>query len=92
MYKDHVYGNFDKLESAIDNAINQAQKQLQKQRKKAFWSNREPKSRITKQERDTINALTSFITAVSDAPSKKSVSTKTKSRRRSESGEVTARV
>ncbi|WP_187650968.1 hypothetical protein, partial [Xenorhabdus indica] len=71
--------------------INQAQKQLQKQRKKAFWSNREPKSRITKQERDTVNALTSFITAVNSDPSIERVSTKTKSRRRLASGEVTAR-
>ncbi|KLU14150.1 MULTISPECIES: hypothetical protein, partial [Xenorhabdus] len=70
MYENYKYGNFDKLESAIDNAINQTQEQLQKQRKEAFWSNREPKQRLTKQERGTVNALSSFITAVNGAPSK----------------------
>ncbi|WP_416778299.1 hypothetical protein ACNFJN_08890 [Xenorhabdus budapestensis] len=46
---------------------------------------------MTKQERDTVDALTSFITTVNGVPSKKPVSTKTKSRRRQESGGVTAR-
>ncbi|MEQ1964367.1 hypothetical protein ABLB69_14600 [Xenorhabdus khoisanae] len=91
MYENYKYGNFDKLESAIDNAINQTQEQLQKQRKAAFWSNREPKQRMTKQERDTIDVFTSFIPAVNGSPSKERVSTKTKSRRRLESGGVTAR-
>ncbi|MCC8366576.1 hypothetical protein J8V57_09810 [Xenorhabdus sp. PB61.4] len=88
MYENHKYGNFDKLESSIDNALNQARKQ----RKEDFWNNHQPKQHMTKQERDTVNALTSFITIVSGAPSKKPISTKTKSRRRLESGGVTARV
>ncbi|QTL40569.1 hypothetical protein HGO23_04040 [Xenorhabdus budapestensis] len=92
MYENYKYGNFDKLESAIDDALNDVLNQARKQRKEAFWSNREPKQRMTKQERDTVDALTSFITTVNGVPSKKPVSTKTKSRRRLESGGVTARV
>ncbi|PHM70381.1 hypothetical protein [Xenorhabdus sp. KJ12.1] len=77
----------DRLELALDNIFND----IQKQRKEDFWNNRQPKQRMTKQERDTVNALTSFITTVNGAPSKKPVSTKTKSRCLA-SGNVTARV
>ncbi|PHM22980.1 hypothetical protein [Xenorhabdus ehlersii] len=76
------------LENTLDNFFFQSrQKQCEN-----FRNNRQPKQRMTQQERDTVNALTSFITTVNGAPSKKSVSTKTKSRRRLESGGVTARV
>ncbi|MDC9607210.1 hypothetical protein, partial [Xenorhabdus griffiniae] len=70
----------DNLESIFDNFFDE----LQRKQRENFWSNREPKQRMTKQERDTVNALSSFITTVNGAPSKKPVSTKTKSRRRLE--------
>lgn len=92
MYENYKYGNFDKLESAIDDALTDVFSQTRKQRKEAFWSNREPKQRMTKQERDTINVFSSFIPAVNGAPSKERVRTKTQPRRRLESGGVTARV
>ncbi|SFU93765.1 hypothetical protein [Xenorhabdus koppenhoeferi] len=56
----------DRLEMALDNVFNE----IHKEQKKAFWSNREPKQRIGKQERATINALSNFIPAVNNAPSK----------------------
>ncbi|WP_446471303.1 hypothetical protein [Xenorhabdus stockiae] len=83
MYENYKYGNFDKLESAIDDALNQARKH----RKKDFWNNNESKPSATKQEPGTANMPSSLITIVN----KKSVSTKTKSRRWLESGGITAR-
>ncbi|PHM61232.1 hypothetical protein [Xenorhabdus ishibashii] len=77
----------DNLESIFDNFFGE----LERKQRENFWNNRQPKQRMTKQERDTVNALTSFITTVNGVPSKKSVSTKTKSRRRLESGGLTVR-
>ncbi|MCP9269701.1 hypothetical protein M5U04_16830 [Xenorhabdus sp. XENO-1] len=77
----------DNLESIFDNFFGE----LERKQRKNFWSNREPKQRITQQERDTINVFTSFIPAVNGAQSKERVSTKTKTRRRLESGGVTVR-
>ncbi|MBE8598092.1 hypothetical protein [Xenorhabdus sp. BG5] len=76
------------LENMLDSFFAQERKKEQNN----FWSNREPKQRVSKQERDTVNALTSFITVVNGAPTKERVSTKTNSRRRLASGGVTARV
>ncbi|MCC8364939.1 hypothetical protein J8V57_01365 [Xenorhabdus sp. PB61.4] len=75
----------------LENMLDGFFAQERKKERENFWNNRQPKQRKTKQERDTVNALTSFITTVNGAPSKKLVSTKTKSRRL-ESGNVTARV
>ncbi|MBD2811887.1 hypothetical protein ID853_13560 [Xenorhabdus sp. Vera] len=53
------------LENVLDNFFVQS-----KQRERDnFWSNREPQ-RISTQERDTVNVLTSFIPAVNSAPVK----------------------
>ncbi|WP_446471135.1 hypothetical protein [Xenorhabdus stockiae] len=76
----------------LENMLDGFFAQERKKERENFWNNRQPKQRMTKQERDTVNALTSFITTVNGAPSKKPVSTKTKSRRWLESGGVTARV
>ncbi|PHM22350.1 hypothetical protein [Xenorhabdus budapestensis] len=75
----------------LENILDGFFAQERKKERDNFWNNRQPKQRMTKQERDTVDALTSFITTVNGAPSKKPVSTKTKSRRRQESGGVTAR-
>ncbi|WP_446470605.1 hypothetical protein [Xenorhabdus stockiae] len=83
MYENYKYGNFDKLESAIDDALNQARKY----RKKYFWKNNEFRPSVTKQESGIANTPSSLITIIN----KKSVSTKTKSRRWLESGGITAR-
>ncbi|MDC9607241.1 hypothetical protein, partial [Xenorhabdus griffiniae] len=74
----------DNLESIFDNFFGE----LERKQRENFWNNRQPKQRMTQQERDTVNVLTSFIKTVNGAPSKKPVSTKTKSRRRLESGGV----
>ncbi|CDG19963.1 protein of unknown function [Xenorhabdus poinarii G6] len=76
----------------LDNILDSFFAQSRKRERENFWNNREPKQRMTKQEHDTVNTLTSLITVVNGTPSKKSTSTKTPSRRRLESGEVTARV
>ncbi|PHM42377.1 hypothetical protein [Xenorhabdus szentirmaii] len=75
------------LENMLDGFFAQ---ERQKERSN-FWSNREPKQRITKQERDTINVLNSFIPAINKAPAKECASTNNKPpRRRLGSGNVTA--
>ncbi|MDX8001182.1 hypothetical protein FE394_18865 [Xenorhabdus sp. Reich] len=74
-----------KLDSILDNFFVQS-----KQRERDnFWNNREPKQRISTQERDTVNVLTSFIPAVNSAPSTKQAA---KRQHRSRKSTVTARV
>ncbi|MDC9591598.1 hypothetical protein PSI23_20520 [Xenorhabdus sp. XENO-10] len=76
------------LENALDNFFFQSRQQQCED----FRNNRQPKQRMTQQERDTVNVVSSFVTTVNGAPSKKPISTKTKSRSRLRSGAVTARV
>ncbi|MDE9566309.1 hypothetical protein KKI93_20255 [Xenorhabdus bovienii] len=78
----------DSLKTALE-AIDNVFDGIDRNYRDNFWNNREPKQRVTKQERDTINVLNGFITAVNHTPSKELISTKT--RRRLESGGVTAR-
>ncbi|MDE9552615.1 hypothetical protein [Xenorhabdus bovienii] len=80
----------DSLKTALE-AIDNVFDGIDRNYRDNFWNNREPKQRVTKQERDTINVLNGFITAVNHTPSKELISTKTKTRRRLESGGVTAR-
>ncbi|MGJ0623825.1 hypothetical protein [Xenorhabdus bovienii] len=75
------------LENMLDGFFAQ---ERQKERDN-FWNNHQPKQRVTKQERDTVNVFSSFVTAVNKTPPKELISTKTKIRRRLESGGVTAR-
>ncbi|WP_038202845.1 hypothetical protein [Xenorhabdus bovienii] len=75
------------LENILDNFFFQSRKQQHEN----FRNNRQPKQRPSQQERDTVNVFSNFITAVNKAPSKELISTKTKTRRRLESGGVTAR-
>ncbi|MDX7989174.1 hypothetical protein FE392_17975 [Xenorhabdus sp. 12] len=73
------------LDSILDNFFAQSRKR----ERSNFWSNREP---ISKQERDTINVLNSFIPAISNAPAKERASANNKPpRRKLGSGNVTAR-
>ncbi|MDE9528195.1 hypothetical protein [Xenorhabdus bovienii] len=81
----------DSLKTALE-AIDNVFDGIDRNYRDNFWNNREPKQRVTKQERDTINVLNGFIPAVNHTPSKELISTKTKTRRRLESGGVTARV
>ncbi|AOM40207.1 hypothetical protein [Xenorhabdus hominickii] len=74
----------------LENMLDGFFAQERKKERDNFWNNHQPKQHLTQQERDTVNALTSFIPVVNGAPSKKPVPTKT--RRRLESGGVTARV
>ncbi|MDE9565954.1 hypothetical protein KKI93_18300 [Xenorhabdus bovienii] len=80
----------DSLKTALE-AIDNVFDGIDRNYRDNFWNNREPKQRVTKQERDTINVLNGFITAVNHTPSKELISTKTKTRRRLESDGVTAR-
>ncbi|WP_340618739.1 hypothetical protein, partial [Xenorhabdus entomophaga] len=76
---------------ALENILDKFFFQSRQQQRENFRNNREPKQRLTQQERDTIDVFTSFIPAVNSTPSKERVRTKTKTRRRLESGGVTAR-
>ncbi|MDE9484060.1 hypothetical protein [Xenorhabdus bovienii] len=80
----------DSLKTALE-AIDNVFDGIDRNYRDNFWNNRQPKQRPSQQERDTANVFSNFVTAVNKAPSKELISTKTKTRRRLESGGVTAR-
>ncbi|WP_237388020.1 hypothetical protein [Xenorhabdus sp. Sc-CR9] len=73
--------------AAIDNVFDG----IDRNYRENFWNNREPKQRISKQERDAINALSNFIPTVNKVAAKETVQNNKSRRRRLESGGVTAR-
>ncbi|MEQ1969577.1 hypothetical protein ABLA30_22020 [Xenorhabdus nematophila] len=73
----------------LDSILDSFFVQSRKRERENFWNNREPKQRITQRERDTVNALSNFITAVNNAPSKEQTAKRQRSSRKST---VTARV
>ncbi|MDE9479815.1 hypothetical protein KKI90_22215 [Xenorhabdus bovienii] len=77
----------DSLKTALE-AIDNVFDGIDRNYRENFWNNREPKQRVTKQERDTINVLNGFIPAVNKEPS--SVKPVEKQRHR-QSSTVTAR-